>query len=245
MKVFFRYYKAEFYKRRRSVFYPIHIIFPILLTLGLTLLLYFRRESINELYIGFNFFQIISLTLPLVVSTVCGFVANQEEENRYQIILGASNRPISFLAQISMLVTMSIFSVLLSLGLMSFCMEVFLGVELGYIGLFLKSCMLIVLGTILLYIVQLFIGYVFGIGICCLGGFLGVIVAALGVTGLGDGVWYFLPQSWSVRLTSMTFFKGLESEFQLAMPIIIGLTLISLFLSLMWISKWQGRKSSE
>lgn len=247
MEFFINCYKSEFYKRKRSIFYPLHIILPLIYTLGLTLILYSKKGYIDELYIGNTFFQVISLVLPLIIALVCGFISNQEKDINYQIILSSPNRRISLLAQIVMLITMNIFSILLSFIFISFCMKYFLGVELIYIGLFLKACFFIIIGVILIYIFQLFIGYTLGAGVCCIVGFLGIIISALSITNLGDGIWYILPQSWSIRLTSMVLNSdvAIQNDFSFGIKIILLLTLISLFLVLLWISKWQGRKNQE
>lgn len=250
MRTFLRYYKAEFYKHRRGVFYPLHILLPFLLVIGLTLLFYNRRDQIGDMYVGTYFFEALSISLPLVIAIVCGMVCKQEEETSYQIILKAPSRMAALLGQITMLLTMCAFTFLISVCGLFVSMKYFLGIAPEHIQLFIYVIAIIFLSIIILYILNLFLGYKFGFGVCSILGFLGVVISALGMTGLGDGVWYFLPHSWAIRFTQIILLKAqnanirlwIQRDEQIAIPVAFTFTILFLVMLLIWIVNWQGNK---
>ncbi len=62
-----------------------------------------------------------------------------------------------------------------------------------------------------LYLLHLWISLRFGKGASISVGVAGSLVAALMLTGLGEGIWYFIPWGWGVRFCDMAVIKSPDS----------------------------------
>lgn len=253
MKAFIRLYKAEFYKQRKGIFYPLHFAAPILLSVVFFLFFLGRRNSITAIGVESYFFQVIGLVLPFLISILCGMVSKNElEAGGGSNLLKLPKRGLGLLAQLSMMLTLcagslggSIVGFYAVLKLLGLAFPPLLGL-FSIIGFLWMS-------TIFLYILHLFIGYAFGVGVDCIIGFFGIIVSAVAMTGLGDHIWYFLPHSWSLRIVRTQLLGSLgqlgtqvgKQELTMAVGVIIVCSLVGFFLYLLWINHWEGRISEE
>lgn len=258
MSKFWHSYKAEFIKNRHSIFLWIHIALPFLLVFLITFICFNRVGKINNLSLYETFFKMIGFSFPLLIAILCALITNQEKlAGNYQMMLGKlPYKPISFISQICMLLTMCFASVFLAIILFIISMKLILHVDnINYL-LFCITGALIFFSSIILYNLYLTFAYHFNTGICIIIGFSGVIISALAATGLGDNVWIFLPWVWSIRL--INFMTAFQFKIQGALPIqysyytlnhmntgllYIGLiTILSVFLYIFPLYFWEGRQ---
>jgi len=238
MSTFFRCYKAEFIKRKHTIFYPLHFAIPILFVIGINLLLMSRRQNIDENYYLQLVFQVISIALPLLSSVFCGFLCdNEANAGNYQNVLASPHsRIITITAQLTMLMTMCAFSIVLSITGIIITMPVSFS-TLVITGAIIWIC------EIGVYAVHLFFGYKFGIGICSIIGFLGVIISSLATTGSFDEIWYYIPQSWAIRLA--TAFLGNIGVMSQLLSIVSLFTTFIIVIVVIWFNLWESKKMQE
>ncbi len=127
------------------------------------------------------------------------------------------------------------------------CFNLSLSCFYSYVGLFLLT------STVILYLLHLLIAFLFGSGATIGLGIFEVLVSALLLTGLGDGIWQFVPCAWPARLM-VTWFNMLQypdqnpifaQQLLLWLEVAFPMTLLGLFLSLLWFDRWQGRNDGE
>lgn len=245
MKAFWKCYIAEFIKPRRTLFYPLHLIIPLLLTLAVSLLAHSRGvEAEGKLFTPL-IFQAIGIAMPLVSSVVCGLVCEREAQaGNYRHLLASPYGRVKVLAaQLAVAMTMCAFALTLAVTGALTALTLWGG---GF-SLSILECAalggMLWLSAIPLYAFHLWAGYRWGIGICSIFGFLGVIIASLGTTRMFDPLWPWLPPSWGVRLTEMWLL-----DLNMHLSDARGILLISaavLAWTAVWVTLWEGRSAAE
>lgn len=184
--------RMEFYKMKHTALFPLHILIPVFGIL--TFLCYYGGsqhgwESEVSAYI-----QVLVTALPLVISIVCAQSVSLEEQNHFMVFLGtAEKRRNAFLAKWFSVFFMGLFSMALAVG----------GFMAGYC-LILKrrrfdlwlTCMMILVMWLAgsgMYVLHVFLNLWKPKSISLGVGTVETVVAALMLTGLGDGLWPFLP----------------------------------------------------
>lgn len=200
----------------------------------------------------------MAVILPLFIGLLCGIIASQEEEaGEFQVIRGgAISRITKYTSKTIMLVLTATFSVYFSISIFVLGLRYILDVsDIGYM-IFFQGGLCIIAGSIILYLIHLFVSYAFGMGFSTLLGGIGLLVTALMITGLGDKVWKYTPWAWGVRFSEIIgiiHFEKLESEFisylydemWIAILVLISSTMIVFFISIWWFNRWEGRKIYE
>lgn len=237
MITFWRSYRAEFLKRKHSLFFWLHLAIPFILVVMLDLYLRGRNGGPNGDYFFRVFYEIIGFAYPLVIAVLCGLVTSQEEQaGQFQVMLGkVPQRITTYLSQLGMLLTMGFLSMTLAVGGFTLSARWLLGVgDINYNSV-LYTGFLVYISVIFLYCLSLLLGYLFGIGICSLIGFLGIIVAALSETSLGESVWVYLPWAWAIRF-------GMGLGIQNGLIWMGVMTSCILMMSALWFRNWEGRR---
>lgn len=243
MKAFLGCLQSEFLKQRNTIFYPLHLAVPVLFLAVVSGYFTMRGWPAEEAAVLQLMLQMISIGLPLLGSVICGLVCELElSAGSCQHVLALPyRRGVVLGARIVFLGVMCAFSLSLTAGgIYTIFNVVGLAADLPRI---LFTMGILWFGSMVLYLVNLFLGYQFGIGFCGLNGFLGVIVAALGETMIFDQIWTFLPQSWLIRFT-MSYVKGipLSRANMISVAAVIG---VLFFLLFFWYSRWEGKIRSE
>lgn len=184
--------RMEFYKMKHTAFLRLHILLPLF---GILLFLCYygisphRWEGEVSAYI-----QVLVTALPLVISIVCAQSVSPEEQNHFMVFLGtAEKRRNAFLSKWFSVFFMGLFSMTLAVG----------GFMAGYC-LILKRCRfdLRLTGMMILvmwltsgsmYVLHVFLNLWKPKSISLGVGTVEVVISALMLTGLGDGIWPFLP----------------------------------------------------
>lgn len=192
MRELLRLIHLEFYKMKHMSFFFLHLLIPVF---GILVFLCYygisphSRESELSSYV-----IVLTAALPLVISVVCAQAVSPEEGNHFLVFLGtAVKRKHAFLAKWVLVFFMGLFGMALAVG----------GFMAGY-SLILKRCeldfsfmvMIILvmwLGSTGMYVMHLYLNLwkpkSISIGI----GAVESVLSALMLTGLGDGLWQFLP----------------------------------------------------
>ncbi len=244
--------RAELLKTKRTPFLLTHLIVPIIIS-GIFLAYYTYSPW------GFNdrvtaYLQAVACGFPIIIGLVCAMAAEQEANaGHFQEMLTASKtKIIAFLSKLLLLLLFSFGAILLSMGIFSVgFIELLHEDTFGYQFYFIAGCILFV-SFAFLYILHFFISLQFGKGASIGLGIVGSLMVALLLTGLGNGIWSFIPYGWGGHFVSLWEMKasGLDLstvEIGLQEGIIASVcgTLLALVLSCLWFWKWEGRKSES
>lgn len=206
--------RAELWKMRHTVLYPLHLGIPLL---GVAVFLaygWFAGRSGPGLLSGYV--EAIGVALPFVISVVCSGNIRLEEENHFQIFLGMNkHRWKNFLTKFCVLTGMGFLSIaaavlLFGAGLGSF-VERNPAVQIPWM-LYLQLTAVLFLGAVPLYLEHLFLNLKFSGMVSQCVGVAQFLLSALFLTGLGEGRWQFFPCSWSVRGGAMLLQNWIYQE---------------------------------
>ncbi len=201
--------RAEFWKIRHTLLPWIHVLIPLL---GITVFLsYYRLSRVSDEGKVSGYIQTLAIAFPLIISIVCCLSVEMEERGHFQTFLGSAvHKKNALLAKWLVLSGMGFASMLLAVG----------GFAAGYWGMTGKMvygkaeyfCMAVVLmlNGIGLYLFHLFLNLSFSRNISLCAGTAQLLVAALFLTGLGEGLWQFFPCSWGSRWSGylLLYWKG-------------------------------------
>ncbi|MNV84374.1 hypothetical protein D3C71_1782420 [compost metagenome] len=115
-----------------------------------------------------------------------------------------------------------------------------------------SSALILSGSTVFLYLLHGFISLRFGRGPSIGTGITGSLIAALLLTGLGEGPWPYVPFAWAARFTSIwtvtssgTPLESAASETDTAILVCTAATLLAASLSCLWFQRWEGRSADN
>lgn len=240
--------RAEFQKLRHTAILRVHVGIP--LAGALVFLLYYATASWDPAAEVSGFLEVVSMLLPLAAGIVCGVVADQEDgAGRFQSILAyPASRIIPWIAKVVALVLLAVAALGIAVGVFGAVFRV------APSWLYLAAFGCLAGGSIVLYVLHLAVGFRFGRGASIGLGIVETLTAALALTGLGDGLWYFLPCAWPGRLCDMlvmawiypdTAQTVLTSQAGLICSVCLPLAGVLLIAALVWIVRWDGARAHE
>ncbi|MGT2907197.1 lantibiotic immunity ABC transporter MutG family permease subunit [Streptococcus dentiloxodontae] len=242
---------SEFLKYKRTFLPWIHVLLPtgiavLAAVFGLVTPAY-SWENITSGYL-----QVLGIAFPLIIAIICSKAVELEAEaGHFQTVLENSQRKILYFIKLVSLILMEIIAVFLALFIFGLLYRS--NADVPYLAFYSYAGLFLLASTAILYLLHLFIAFLFGSGATIGLGIFEVLVSALLLTGLGDGIWQFVPCAWPARLMG-TWFNMLQypeqnpifaQQLLLWLEVAFPTTLLSLFLSLLWFDKWQGRNDGE
>ena len=197
MTEYFRCLKSDFYKLRRSAFFPAHLLFSLC---GAALMLVYAGISgssdSNKLA---AFAQIHAIAYPFVVSIVCQIAADQEmRAGHFQNLLTRTSRIKGILSKLTWLFLAGFAAVVISAVLFGSLFPLVTGAQTP-VGFFFAIPLVLWASNLFLYGLHLFLAIRLGRNLGISVGAVGSLLSALMQTGLGAGIWYAIPYGWSVR----------------------------------------------
>lgn len=213
MRTLVLYEKAEYEKMRHTILPLLHLGFPLLGS-GL-FLLYYRFTCWGSFSEISGYVQVLGITLPMVASIVCASSVELEEKQHFQTFLGTSfHRMTPFLAKWLALLLLELGALGMAVGIFGVGYHFLPGKEEISAGLYGKLILALWLNSFLPYLFHLYLNFRFGRTVSLCVGVGEFLLAALFLTGLGDGLWQFVPCTWSARWCSQLL--GMENQFALA-----------------------------
>lgn len=109
-------------------------------------------------------------------------------------------------------------------------------------------------GSIFLYILHLFLALRFNKGVTIALGFVESLLSALFLTGMGEGIWMYVPAAWASRF--VTLFLTLNGRYdsmnasvfwdlKRAVSVCVMMTFFGLLAFGLWACCWDGRSGNE
>ena len=244
MKMFLRFLHSDFLKIRRSPVLWVHILVPFV---GITLFLlpcFFKPTSAGSM--AGNILGAIALSFPILIGLICSMTVEQESDaGNFQELLTRPSKLISFFSMVVMLLLLGLGASLLA----SFGFEAGLAVCLHqtpfHPNFYLHGALLVFGSNIFIYLLHLFLSLRFNKSVSIGVGIVESMLAALLLTGLGDGIWTCIPCAWGLRFVKMF----MQNSFGRAMPMNKGIvsccieTALILVFSIIWFLHWEGKKT--
>lgn len=192
--------RGELWKLRHTLLPWLHVLIPLL---GIAVFLaYYSFAAWSDAGKVSGYIETLTIALPLVVSVICSISAELEESGHYQTFLGVSvykrNPLLAKWIVLSGMGLLSIFAAVLGFALGYWVMK-------GSMVLLMREYLILILVmwfcSVSLYLIHLFLNFAFSKNISLCAGTAELVIAALFLTGLGDGRWQFVPCSWAGRWT--------------------------------------------
>lgn len=247
MKKYWFAIKAEIIKLKRSRFFLTHILVPLA---GAVLFsFYLKNRNWDETMKLSTYLTAIAAAFPFMISIVTAMNIQIEEDNSFMWMLQAAERKTVLFSKLVVLNVMGCFSVAFAF---------FLGIAFGFASFFVpawKLFLFLCMPNVILYAFHMMLSLQFGKSVSVFLGICGTIISMLFLTGLGDGIWKFVPGSMAARACNELILLGDPAYSDRAAIykadlsgffLICGIEIILMILLLaLWFSHWEGRKVYE
>lgn len=203
--------KADFIKMKHTSFYWIHICLPfigILMFLG-----YYSFSLLGSIGKVNSYLAALSLVFPVLIGIVCSTVIEQEvmAGNFKEMLSIEYGKTISLLSKILVILVMGFLSLSLAVGGFFIGFEYILKQNILPFKFYVILTLLIFVAQIFIYLFHLWLSIKFGSGASIGMGIFESLFSALVITGLGDGIWQWIPCAWSIRFCNNFFIKEVNS----------------------------------
>lgn len=246
--------RADLLKVKNTSYYYIHALVPVVV--ATMLVIYYGTKPNDGVGSAIGFLETISMGFPLIIGVVCSLVIEKEvAAGRFKEML--SSKYGKFKCLLSKLL------VLVSCGFISFYLSVFVfytGLKYVYkkviinLGLFMKVSLIVFAVMIFFYIFHLWLSIKFGVGASVGMGVFESLFATLLDTGLGEGIWQYIPCGFASRLVKNYFIINYPSKYTVKLNLrsiisvnntavincVIFTIIVGIFLAI-WFNYFEGR----
>lgn len=247
--------RSEFRKLRHTPMLKAHLAISI--GIALVFLAYYSVSIASPQMKVEAYFQVLGVGLPFLAGLFGGLASEQERQ------AGHLSNLLCMVSRRTPLLGKLIAYLLLCFGALLIAFVVF---AIGMAGLgqntlpltaYLEGAVLALAGSVVLYIASFLIAFVFGRNAAIGFGIVGSLVGALMLTGLGDGLWPFVPFAWPTHFASAIAASGrlpegaidgfatasLASEFNASLLVCAIATGACIIGFCLWTSRFEGRPS--
>ena len=242
--------KCELLKVRHTVLFWLHILIPVI-GMGIFLLYYSYSAWTPEGKVH-AYLQATAIVYPFLISILCPMAVEIEEEGCLQTLFLMAGKKRN-----------ALFSKWLALQLLSFG-AIFLtvcGFGIGFhfvVGtdpfpavVYMKAVLLLWICGAVLYFWHLFLGFRFGKGVSIGFGIGEMLLPALMLTGLGEGIWQFIPCAWGGRWCDYLLLYSIEGWDQAyqnlkgELHVCIVLAVLIIGTVFLWFHYFEGRRCQD
>ncbi|WP_312648158.1 lantibiotic immunity ABC transporter MutG family permease subunit [Aminipila sp.] len=248
---FYNNLKSDLYKLCHSPLLLIHFIVPVV---GMILFVwYYSFSPWNESDKLSAYIQILCVSFPVLIGIMTSILAESEQKSGgFQMLLStATPKYIPHITKLIWLILFGFCSSLLALVGFGIGFSV-LGYTTFKLLFYIKTAVLLSISVIPLYLLHYIISFLAGKGYSLGLGIIGSLLSALFLTGLGDGIWTFLPWGITARFSETLLVSNLMNIDFLkfngiiqSMIFILILTSVFLIALIILSNKWEGRKSED
>lgn len=252
MLQFKRLLKADIIKLKSTLLLWIHIIIPLL---GVAIFLcYYSFTTWNNVGKISGYLQTLCIAFPTLIGIIASLSADQEYmAGSYQNILNVSQlKSLAMISKIILFLVLGFLSTILAV--IGFYLGfLFIGETIFTLTTYLKVIVIIFWSNIILYILHFFLSLRFSSSVSIGVGIIETLISALFLTSMGDGIWPFVPCSWSMRFVESLILKYssingivlLDPDLKWGIMISITATILSIIILLIWFTKWEGNRAEE
>lgn len=202
MRMFFNYIWADFMKTKRLSILIAHIAIPI--GIAAAFLAYYAYVPWDGYTKVAAYYQVLGAGFPTLIGLFCAMLAEQElSAGSFQNMLSVSKRPIAFFSKLFVLILLGACAVLLASALFGAGYFFFLGQRYIHYSFYIGAAFIMTGSNVFLYVLHLFLALRFNKGVTIGLGIVESLLSALLLTGLGDGIWVFIPVAWASRFVTI------------------------------------------
>ncbi|MDU1444110.1 MAG: lantibiotic immunity ABC transporter MutG family permease subunit [Clostridium cochlearium] len=203
--------KADFIKMKHTSFYWIHICMPVIGTF--MFLWYYSFSILGSIGKVNGYLDALSLVFPVLIGIICSTVIEQEVmAGKFKEMLSIEyGKEICLLSKILVVLVMGFFSLSLAVGGFFIGFQYILKQNILPFKFYVILTLLIFVAQIFIYLFHLWLSIKFGSEASIGMGIFESLFSALIITGLGDGIWQWIPCAWSVRFCNNFFIKESNS----------------------------------
>jgi ABC-2 type transport system permease protein len=249
MEMFSRCLLADFQKTKRLSIWSAHILIPV--CIAGVFLAYYSFAQWNAYSKVEAYFQVLGIGFPFLIGLFCVMLSEQElSAGGFQVMLSSPKRLPAFLSKLTLLILTGTFAVFLASVLFGAGYSFLLRQSIVGVSFYWKASFAFLGSSILLYVWHLFLALRFNKGVSIGIGITESLISALFLTGMGDGLWSYVPCAWSSRF--VTYILAMENgselmktDFNIAICICILTTISSIILFCVWSCRWEGQNTSD
>lgn len=249
--------RSEVMKMRGTFALWVHLALPLL---GIVLFsLYYSRMQIwDPLTKASAYLQVTGIAYPFVIGVVCSGSIQLEENVGMQFLSGTGSRKTTgILLKLGTLLLMSFFSNALAVIGFGTVFGSILKQDVLGISFYFMETLLIFLSVAVLYLFHMYLSLQFSKAASIGAGIVETLIGALLLTGLGEGIWYYIPCAWASRFAEYTVQLGQMGEMEQKMHTVLRqelergvtgmavITVVVFLLFLLWSYHFEGRKGME
>lgn len=244
-----RHIRADYIKTKHTPLRIAHLVIPCVM--AAVFLAYYAVTPWNTYSKVQAYFQMIGLGYPFLIGTFCAIVAEQESyAGAYQMMLAVADRKSAFISKLALLIVLGTFSVVLAAVLFGTGYYFVLKQHTVRYSFYWIAALVMVGGSIFLYIWHMFLALRFHKGISVGLGIAESLLSAVLLTGLGDSVWILFPAAWASRLVCSLMYAYSTEQLPVVdcgreMWICGAVTIAGILLYVMWSCRWEGVKGNE
>lgn len=240
--------KGEWQKMRHTPLLYLHFWIPLLsLAVFLPYFWYARREPEKEVY---AYVEVLGTAYPLLSAVISQLSVELEEPGHCQLLFLGSGRKWKALAgKWAALLLLSFGSAMLAEAGFGLLYGILTGDYPFHMQVYFLLALALWGGQVSVYLLHLMLGLVFGRGASIIIGVGEAVLAALLLTGLGDGRWMFIPCAFSGRWSSymLLYERNLKvaADFKrgfMVSGIVVVLVAAAVFV---WFHFYEGRRCGD
>nr|WP_069679953.1 lantibiotic immunity ABC transporter MutG family permease subunit [Clostridium taeniosporum] len=219
---------------------------------ALIFLWYFSFAQWNTFSKVEGYLEAISLMFPLVIGIATSMVVEQEfMAGEFKEILGTQyGKTKCLLSKILILLCTGFLSTILAVGIFFIGFQYILKQNELSLNFYINSVLIIFASQIFLYLFHLWISFILGNG-----GSIGIsifesLISELLITGLGEGIWQWIPCAWGIRLIAYFSINWVNNginpngfaSFYVGIQNSIALTILLAISFVVWFKSYEGTK---
>lgn len=249
MKMFLNYIKADFIKTKHLSILIAHIAIPI--GTAAAFLAYYAYAPWDGYTKVATYYQVLGVGFPTLIGLFCAMLAEQElAAGTFQNILSTSKRPIAFFSKLLVLILFGMGAVLFASAMFGTGYFFFLGQQYIKYSFYIEAAFVMMGSNIFLYILHLFLALRFNKGVTIGLGIVESLLSALFLTGLGDGIWIFVPAAWAGRFITIFLqrigtYDIIITYWKAAIVICAVMTVAGISAFGVWACRWDGIYGNE
>ncbi|WP_310551391.1 lantibiotic immunity ABC transporter MutG family permease subunit [Paenibacillus glufosinatiresistens] len=244
-------FKADLLKTRRTPFLLLHLLAPLLA--AAVFLAYYSYSPWSAADKVQAYLQVLGCAMPTLIALICSMMAEQEAAGQFQGMLALPALRIKvYASKLLLLLVYGLGAVLAAVALFGIGFRELLGEDSLGMAFYWSGAGLLFGCNMFLYLLHSYISLRLGRGPSIGIGIGGSLTAALMLTGLGEGIWPYVPFAWGVRLISVwtlhwagTSLPLRELQADAGIAGCILATLTAAVLSGFWFNRWEGRTADR
>lgn len=250
MKMFLRYLYSDFLKIKRNSILWMHILVPLISVILFLVICFFKQGSAGSM--AGSILGAMAFSFPIFIGLICSMTVEQESDaGNFQELLTRPSKLIPFFSMAFMLLLLGLAASLLA----SFGFETGLAVCLHKApyrpDFYFCGALLVFESNIFIYIFHLFLSLRFNKSVSIGIGIVESMLSVQLLTGIGDGIWTFIPCAWGLRFLKLFLQYSLgrvvlaNSQLNQGIALCCIETVFIFAFSIIWFLRWEGKKTEE